>query len=55
MSKTKLDIKNDLKDKAMGAGSYEEMIDRFAVYIIKNYKLKKITITTTVKSEGLKP
>lgn len=55
MSKTKLDIKNDLKDKAIGAGSYEEMIDRFANYIIRNYKLKKITVTMTVKTEAMKP
>lgn len=54
MSKTKLDIKNDLKDKAMGAGSYEEMIDRFATYIVRNYKLKKITITTVLKTETVK-
>jgi len=53
MAKTKNDIVNDLKDSVAGCKTFEQMMEKIAVYIIRNYKLKKITITSTVKTESL--
>lgn len=55
MPKTKLDIKNELKDSVSNCKTFEQMIDAIATYIVKNYKLKKVTITTTLEDEELTP
>lgn len=55
MPKTKLDIKNEIKDAVHGNRNFEQMVDSIATYIIKNYKLKKVTLTVrTLSTEALK-
>lgn len=49
MPKTKTDIINELKDSVSGCKNFEQMMEAISLYIIKNYKLKKITLTTTIK------
>lgn len=53
MAKTKQNIIDDLKDSTAGCKTFEQMMEKIAVYIIRNYKLKKITITSTVKTESM--
>ena len=54
MAKTKKDIKDELVRTVAGCVNYEDMIDRIAVYIVRNYKLKKVILTTTLNTEEVK-
>lgn len=61
MAKTKLDVKNELIAAVDGNRSFSEMIDSIATYIVRNYRLKKVIVTTTtktltktLKSEGIR-
>jgi hypothetical protein len=55
MAKTKGDIKREIKECSEGARDFDDMVDRIALYIIRNYKLKKsanvITIVQPIQEE----
>jgi len=54
--KTRSDIIEDLKRETEKSLDYNNMLDKIATYIIKNYKLKKVervvTITQVVENEN---
>lgn len=55
MSKTKLDVKNDIKESVKNCSDFESMIENIAKYIIRNYKLKKnVILEVKEKSDGSK-
>lgn len=54
MAKTKGDVKNEIKEAVAGCRNFEQMVDAIAAYVVKNYKLKKVTLTTTLKTEEIK-
>lgn len=55
MAKTKGDIKNELKDAVAGNRNFEQMIDSIAAYIVRNYRLKKVTVSSrTITTEEIK-
>lgn len=55
MAKTKGDIKNELKDAVAGNRNFEQMIDSIAAYIVRNYRLKKVIVSSkTITTEEIK-
>ena len=54
MAKTKGDVKNEIKEAVAGCRNFEQMVDAIAAYVVRNYKLKKVTLTTTLKTEEIK-
>ncbi len=54
MAKTKGNIKQEIKTAVAGTRSFEQMVDAIAAYIVRNYKLKKVTIVSkTISTESL--
>jgi len=53
MAKTKTDVINELKDAVANCKTFESMMEAISMYIITNYKLKKITVTTTISDTNI--
>ena len=47
------EIKNGIKSAVAGNKSFEHMVDNIAMFIAKNFNVKKVTLTTTLESSEI--